>query len=387
MRRKNLLIITSKPIFPVDGGDKLRILEIANELNKYYNLDIIFPGNETDKDLVVKSNLFQNVYAHKINILRIILNILNFTFSNLPIQLSIVYHPKFRKFLNNHGNKYDVILPHLYRSAFYIPKKFNSKVVYEACDCFSLAAKRISRIKSIKEFVFKLDQAKVFKLEKKLIQSFSKSVFINDEDLNYLVKGNKFNKLRIITNGKRIEPISDENIHDNFKSKAFLFIGNMNTIPNQAAINYFYDEIFCKYFSDYKLIIAGKNSKNFNRERTHCIDHFDSLQSLSKLGIFAGIAPMQNGVGVQNKILDYFNLKVPVLTTSFGYSGLKANPDEQILLFEDPIGFKNKINLLRENEKYYTSVALSGYQYLKENHNWVQVGEIYKNLIEENICE
>ena len=96
---------------------------------------------------------------------------------------------------------------------------------------------------------------------------------------------------------------------------------------------------------------------------------------------------MQNGVGVQNKILDYFNLKVPVLTTSFGYSGLKANPDEQILLFEDPIGFKNKINLLRENEKYYTSVALSGYQYLKENHNWVQVGEIYKNLIEENICE
>ena len=164
MRRKNLLIITSKPIFPVGGGDKLRILEIANELNKYYNLDIIFPGNETDKDLVVKSNLFQNVYAHKINILRIILNILNFTFSNLPIQLSIVYHPKFRKFLNNHGNKYDVILPHLYRSAFYIPKKFTSKVVYEACDCFSLAAKRISRIKSIKEFVFKLDQAKVFKL-------------------------------------------------------------------------------------------------------------------------------------------------------------------------------------------------------------------------------
>ena len=74
------MIITSKPIFPVDGGDKLRILEIANELNKYYNLDIIFPGNETDKDLVVKSNLFQNVYAHKINILRIILNILNFTF-------------------------------------------------------------------------------------------------------------------------------------------------------------------------------------------------------------------------------------------------------------------------------------------------------------------
>ena len=81
-----------------------------------------------------------------------------------------------------------MILPALQVCILY-SKKFNSKVVYEACDCFSLAAKRISRIKSIKEFVFKLDQAEGFQIGEKLIQSFSKSVFINDEDLNYLSKG------------------------------------------------------------------------------------------------------------------------------------------------------------------------------------------------------
>jgi glycosyltransferase involved in cell wall biosynthesis len=384
MKRKNLLIITSKPIFPVDGGDKLRILEIARELGKYYDIDIIFPGNKIDKNLIIRSNIFQNVYAQRVNFLRIAFNIFKFILNGLPIQLSLVYHPSIKKFLENHGDKYDIILPHLYRSAFYIPNKLNSKVVYEACDCFSLAAERIKSIKSIKEFVFKIDQSKVYKLEKRLIRTFPKAVFINDEDLKYLVKKKNSIKLKVITNGKRIETISNNNIVKNFKSKTFLFIGNMNTIPNQVAINYFCNEIFDKYFPDYQLIIAGKNSKSFNRKRTICVDHFDSLQSLSKIGIFAGIAPMQNGVGVQNKILDYFNMKIPSLTTNFGYSGLTAIPDEQILIFRDSLEFKNKINLLSENNEYYKSVAIGGFEYLKEYHNWTQVGESFKNLIEDN---
>ena len=60
--KQRMLIITSRPIFPLDGGDKVRIFNISEQMSKYFEVDLIFIGSEDQKKNNFKENIFNNIY-------------------------------------------------------------------------------------------------------------------------------------------------------------------------------------------------------------------------------------------------------------------------------------------------------------------------------------
>ncbi|GIR81377.1 MAG: hypothetical protein CM15mP83_1030 [Flavobacteriaceae bacterium] len=80
--------------------------------------------------------------------------------------------------------------------------------------------------------------------------------------------------------------------------------------------------------------------------------------------IFAGIAPIKKGEGFK-KDFGLFQSQSSSIKTSFWVQGLKANPDEQILVFKT-LRVQKKNKFIRENEKYYIAAFKRGFQYLKK---------------------
>ena len=62
--KKTILVITTRPPLPLDGGDSVRIFNICKELSNYYNLDIIFIGNNKHKILLENTRYFNEYYKY-----------------------------------------------------------------------------------------------------------------------------------------------------------------------------------------------------------------------------------------------------------------------------------------------------------------------------------
>lgn len=374
--KQKILIITTRPILPLDGGDKVRIFNISDQLSKYFEIDLIFIGSDSKKKIILEKKVFNNIYNVPLKKLNIICNLFKFLTTRLPLQLSFFYNKKFKSLINKEADKYDFIIPHLFRSAYSLDKKFDDKVIFECCDSIGLAASRISKFNSLKKIFFKLDEKRIIEFEKSLLLRYKKNVFINQEDASFLSSGEK-NNIIILNNGKHIEDLEIDYLN-NYKSNTLLFIGNMNTYPNRQAIEFVFK--FLKFRKDFNLIIAGTGSDYYkNRNNIITLNSYSDLNQLNSYNIFAGVAPLFLGSGVQNKILDYLNLSIPCLTTHVGESGIhKNNP---LIIFKDISDFDIQLQLLKESFNKYKHVSEKGVPFLKKNHNWDVIGETYKNYI------
>ena len=296
--------------------------------------------------------------------------------SRLPLQLSFFYNNEYKRIINKEAHKYDFILPHLFRSAYSLDKKFDDKVIFECCDSIGLAASRIAKLNSLKKIFFKLDEKRIIKFEKNLLSRFKKNIFINQEDLNFLNSDSSNNSI-VLNNGKHIEDL-EINYLNNYKSNTLLFIGNMNTYPNRQAVDFVFK--FLKFRKDFSLIIAGTGSDYYkNRPNVITLSSYSDLSQLNSYNIFAGVAPLFLGSGVQNKILDYLNLSIPCLTTPVGASGLKNN--NPLIIFKNIHEFDLKLQQLKKSFDKYRAISEKGVPFLKDNHSWDKIGVLYKNYI------
>lgn len=374
--RQKILIITTRPILPLDGGDKVRIFNISEQLSKYFEIDLIFIGSNDQKKIMLEKKIFNNIHNIPLKKINIICNLFKFLMSRLPLQLSFFYNKQFKRLINKEADKYDFILPHLFRSSYSLDKKFDDKVIFECCDSIGLAASRISEFNSLKKIFFKLDERRIIKFEKSILLRYKKNVFINQEDVDFLNLGLS-NNIAVINNGKHIEDL-EINYLDNYKSKTLLFIGNMNTYPNRQAVDFIFK--FLKLKKDFNLIIAGTGADYYkNRTNVTTLNSYLDLAQLNSYNIFAGIAPLFLGSGVQNKILDYLNLSIPCLTTPVGSSGIdKNNP---LIIFKDIDDFDIQLQLLKASFNKYKDVSEKGVPFLKKNHSWDLIGKSYKDYI------
>ena len=133
------------------------------------------------------------------------------------------------------------------------------------------------------------------------------------------------------------------------KSKNILYIGNFKSISNLISVIYVFNLInnFNKYHKKkVKLILVGNFDLKlkiylfFNKKIKHL-----SWKNLSKNKYLASICATKIGSGFQNKIADYLNLKLPVLTNSYSYFGLNSKFKKKVNKFYD----QKEFNLILQN--------------------------------------
>lgn len=371
-----IFVILPRIPFPLEKGDKLRAFHQIRCLSKNNEL-ILCAINDTKIHKDARKTLqkyCKSINFFSISKFSIIFNVLKAFLLGKPFQVGYFYNSKASKAINNliEKHKPDHIYCQLIRVAEYVKDQNISKTI-DYQDVFSKGIER--RIHSapfyLKPF-FRIEYNRVLSYERKVFDLFDNKTIISIPDRELISHPEK-NKIQIIINGVDTEffhPIEMKKEYD------LVFTGNMAYPPNVKAAIFIANQILPvvhKTMPDVNLLLAGatpdKSVLALDSEKVKVAGWVDDMrESYAKAKIF--IAPMQIGIGLQNKLLEAMAMRLPSITSQLANNALGALSGKEILIGLSPDEYASHIIDLLKNSEKAEKLAENGYKYIINNYNW-----------------
>lgn len=388
-----ICILTPRFPFPENGGDVLRINNIARYLKeKKHTLVLVsfIESCQNEED----NNIFDKLYTVPFRRKTAYCNSVKSILGNSPIQVGYYSSKKYYSLLKNivEKEKPELYISHLLRMTPYLYKLgVKDRSIIEMTDALSRTYDRAGTSPgfSIKKFIYTIEKSRIQKYEKKVISDFRKVVLVSDSDKEYL--GNS-KSLYVYPNGTFL----NESFSGGYNKGKIIFVGNMRTLQNQDAVFYFVREIFPKILMKNQNVsfhIVGANPsekiKELDNENNIFVTGFvKDIYDVIKDACVA-VAPVRIAAGMQNKVLLSMSAKIPVVlsyTISSGIPGLIS--EKNCLIAKNTSEYVLHLNRILSNEILRTNIAQSGFEFVRDNYSWDKMLEGYERFSENirNIC-
>ena len=149
-----------------------------------------------------------------------------------------------------------------------------------------------------------------------------------------------------------------------------IFVGS-DYPPNREAARALFDVMdgLAERSVDAHLLIVGDvcDGLESSPENVSLLGFVDDLQSLLK-GADVAVNPITSGGGSNVKMLDYFGIGLPVVSTPFGARGFEVTDGEELLV-RDIEQFSDAIVELRDRSRRL-ELGRNGLAYVRANHVW-----------------
>lgn len=375
---KKLLIVTSRYPYPVIGGDRLRIYQVCKALSQRFSLTLLSLC-ETEEELIMPPPLdgvFDSVERVLLPRSRSYFNTLLTLPSSIPLQVGYYKSDAFKKAVDRLLPSHDAVLSHLIRCADYVVDA-NKPRILEMTDAISLNYERVGKTKNtcgFKAIVYKFEKDRLLRYERAVIDKFDLSILVSQTDKDYLVEANH-DKVIVCSNGVELD-------HLEYQDRAMcgpviVYIGNMTSFQNMDACLYFAQEVMPivkKRIKDAKFRVVGRISDADAKKLLSfpSVEVTGAVESISAAvqGAKLGVCPVRLAAGVQNKVLEYMALGLPVVSSSIGLEGFSAKPEVELLVADTPLEYADAIERIWSSVPLHHQLAKNGLQYVRVNHNW-----------------
>ena len=385
-----LLIITSRFPYPLDKGDKLRAYYQIKELSKHNEIFLI---STTEYDIkeqdINKLKIFCNeVIVYKLQKWKIAINLCLGIFSSNPFQIKYFYqrkiHNKIKKDISRIAP--DHIFCQLIRSVLYVKDEHFYNKTLDYMDCLSEGIKRRIPFSKILKPILKIEYKRLKVFENLAFEYFNKHIIISENDRSYIYH-EKRNDIKIVTNG----------IDSNFfkateckKKYDIVFVGNLSYPPNVIASLYIINDLLPelqKTFPNISILISGANPhkslQKLNKKPITILDWVDDIRKSYLSGkIF--LAPMLNGTGLQNKLLEAMSLELPCITSELANKSLQAKNTKNILIARDKSEYIAHISHLLLNKEKAEVIGKNARKFILDNYNWYKSGDDLQGILSLN---
>lgn len=385
-------ILTPRFPFPENGGDVLRINNIARYLkSKNHELVLV---SFSDEEIQVKEEyyrLYDTIYTIKRSKIFSLFMSLFFSLTGRPIQcgyyFSFNYLKLFRKVINNELP--DIYISHLLRMVPYleITNKQDCSII-EMTDALSKTYTLSSKAKgsSLKKTIYFLEKRLINRYECHVIKSFPKVALVSASDIQYLQQqsGNNFKNVVLYTNG--VDCI--HTIPKTYDNRKICFVGNMRTLQNQDAVMYFIKDIFPlikQSVPDAIFTIIGAEPpepvKTLADGKNIIVTGFvDDIQAAVSECCVA-VAPVRVAAGIQNKVLVSMGCGVPVIMSSLIAGAIpELESGKNCFISDVPETFANYCITLMNDTNIRSSISETGYKMVKEKYSWFEKLKGYEQL-------
>ena len=388
-----ILVLTSRFPYPVIGGDKLRIYKICEALSKEHDITLFsLCESENEINYTVDDSVFSEIKRVYLPKWKSYLKCLKALFTDQPLQLAYYNSKEFESLVKEKLGEYNIVLAHLLRTGQYIEDLNSIPKVLEMTDAISLNYQRVSEIKdkSIKQRIFEIEKSRVFQEEKEALNSFDLISLVSPVDKNHIInqvsnESIEKEKIKVFSNGVDFDTFHFEGPS---QSDEIAFLGNMNANHNFDACNYFINDILPVIRGkapEIKFKIIGIADK----ERIKYFSEFDNVHATGKVdsvkkelsSCFCGLAALRHGAGLQNKVLEYMAVGLPVVTNDIGAEGTTAENGKDILISNTAEGLKDAILSLHLDEELRNEIANNAREYVFENHQWDKIMDKYENEV------
>lgn len=389
--KMKILFVTSRLPFPPKGGDKLRVfnfIKLLSQKHEIYLLSFI-ESPEEKRHIEELKNFCKEAETILLKPIESYINCILYFFSKNPLQVSYYHstrmHSKVKEFVERH--KIDSICAHLIRMA---PYAENLKIfkVLDLTDAISLSLKRSLKYrKHIFYLFYLLEWLKVRRYEKKMVQQFDKCILISDVEKNAIEGSKNLRNIEIVQNGvdfNKLTP-SDKPYND----RKISFIGNLHSFPNRDAVLFFYSDILPlikKDISDIEFHVVGINlpPKILKLKEDRNIVVKGSVEDLKHYleDSACFVCPIRSGAGLQNKILEAMSLGLPVVTTSIGFEGIKAEKGRDLLIADNPDDFAKRVIEIIKDKNLRNNLSQNARKLVLEKYNWQDIIRELENIFE-----
>jgi glycosyltransferase involved in cell wall biosynthesis len=376
--RQRILILAPRYPYPVIGGDRLRIYELCRELSQHHDLTLLSLC-ETQEELhgeLPSDGIFKRTERIFLPKWRSVLNAMSALPGRIPLQVAYYKSAEFARRVGELLPEHDLCLAHLIRVGNYV-RDAKIPTILEMTDAISLNYQRVKALRStrnLRSLVYSLEANRLLEYERSVLDDFDLITLVSDIDRSFLLQNRVADHVLVCSNGVDLNALP---FRDRRSSEPVVtFIGNLSSFQNLDACFYLAEEVFplARQQLDCRFRIVGR-AKPGDASRLARYPGVDVLANVVNVSdavgrARVGVAPIRIGAGVQNKVLEYMSLGLPVITSSIGLEGLEARRGVDILVADTPQEYVSHLVSLWRDESFASSIGQAGYEYVKKNHSW-----------------
>lgn len=355
---KIVLVVPFISLEPLRGYEKIA-LEHFKEFSKLkYTIHVV--SLESDNQRIFKVDDFTSSNSRGIAIKnRLFTRLKNLTLyfiQKKPLQFGY-----FRGYINSLEkqsllDQYDLLIGFTSRSAEFSLEITAKKKVIHLVDPLSLSYSRsISWEGGIRKWINKIEAPRLIAAEKKLLSNFDIVTLISDNDIDDYKK--LLPEISIEKFQYGINPSNIQKVNNKINLNKMVISGNMSYSPNIKGVLWFVHSILPKLrivYPELELFIVGalpdKRLLSLENDYVHITGYVRNLEEFISDSL-CSICPILHDIGIQTKILEAMNSKIPVISTSIGNNGVMAIPGEQILIADTSEEFIQAIRRLKNSKK------------------------------------
>ncbi len=389
MTRKSVLVISQRPPYPPNKGEKLRTFYhirylIDNDVSVYVACPT--DSDDAEKDLKQLEATYlrgsESIFLDNPKIRKA-----SAFFYGQSISEAYFYASKLKRKIERlvENKSIDAVLVTASSLIHYVDG-LNIPVYMDFMDLDSDKWKQY-KATSPKwlRWVFERESKKISQLEMKALQRCKECYFISNNEIDLLKAsvGPKASLIKKISNG-----ISNEEFHppESPRRKTIvddvrlLFVGVMDYKPNEDAVLWFVANVWdalLKVQPKATFSIVGMNPSKAilglaAKPGITITGKVDTvLPYFHDADIF--IAPFRLARGVQNKVLQSFACGLPVLTSAMGLEGIEGDVKRCAQVAEAPLEYINAITDLIANEQHRLDMSHNGIELIKTGYSWQSV--------------
>lgn len=192
---KKVLFISSRPIYPIVGGDQIRTAQQLDFLLQRYEVDVVY------QNAVKENDLFRN-YApavRKVTCFHIptwlcYIQTLRFLFNKLPLQVNYYYNSTMKKYIDSVIQDYDIVFCNNIRTAEYVRLSTGIMKMMDFVDAISMNYEKAKqKAHGLKKIIYEIDYRRCRKYEQQILDTFHRCAIISEVDRKYILKNGKGN--------------------------------------------------------------------------------------------------------------------------------------------------------------------------------------------------
>jgi glycosyltransferase involved in cell wall biosynthesis len=385
---KRILIMTNYPLYPVDHGAIIRMIEEAKFLCEN-SVEVHLVGNRANKKGIkmVAEVTNAEVHTYQMSLLR---SGILFMLTRISKSLSLKFsNPLIYEFSSS--IRYDVaniikkVNPHIIQCELIflsypilkIAKKYSIPVV--------ISEHNVEFVKLVKEGVVSAEGEEELKsVERDLCNSANFITTVSEEDKQKLREIGVLTPIEVIPNGidynryqisKEVREKMRQRYGIQKKDTVLLFHGTLRYRPNIDAnkrlINHIFPELNKKYGNLKLLLIGPRHPKEIGEKIIQLpaipFDEFPEHLSMGDIGV----VPLTAGSGTRLKIIEYLALGIPTISTEIGAEGLPATDGKDVIIAKDAKDdFIEKSIKLLEDKELQKRLGKNGKKLAKEKLDW-----------------
>lgn len=190
---KKVLFISSRPIFPIVGGDQIRTAQQLEFLLQKYDVDVIYQTSNKEENVIQKYlPSVKNAICFRVPKWLCYMQTLRFLFNKLPLQVNYYYNGAMKKYIDSIIQNYDIVFCNNIRTAEYIRMSTGIIKVMDFVDAISMNYEKAKqKAHGLKKLVYEIDYRRCRKYEQLVLDTFHRCAIISEVDRFYILNNGK----------------------------------------------------------------------------------------------------------------------------------------------------------------------------------------------------